>query len=311
MDRDAAVEAREGEVGYGPPSDTAGAGHGTTVATGHHRFVQGDFNILVLSDGFITVPGDVVLPDANAAQRASFLGRLDSVDGAVRSKTNIPVLRRGGEVILVDIGSGPKYQPTDGRLGANLEGAGIEAADVTRVVFTHAHPDHIWATIADDGSLTFPNATYYVGAAEWDYWMGPDDLDGWPDDLRGFAAGARRDLGAVKDRVVLLAPGDEVVPGLAVLDTAGHTPGHLSLEVAGGDELIIAVDVATNEIVSFEHPAWRFGYDMLPDLAIRNRGRLLDRAATDWLKLLGYHWAYPGVGYAARSGDGYRFVSAV
>jgi len=87
----------------------------------------------------------------------------------------------------------------------NLEGAGIKAADVTRVVLTHAHPDHIWATIADDGSLTFPNATYYVGAVEWDYWMGPDDLGAWPDALRGFAAGARRDLGAVRDRVVLLA----------------------------------------------------------------------------------------------------------
>ena len=99
MDRDAAVEAREGEAGYGPPSDTAGPGRGTTVATGHHRFVQGDFDILVLSDGFITVPGDVVLPDASAAQRASLLGRLDTVDGAVRSKTNIPVLspRRRGD----------------------------------------------------------------------------------------------------------------------------------------------------------------------------------------------------------------------
>src|SRR4051794_22821978 len=106
----------------------------------YYRFAQGDFDVLVLSDGFITVPGDVVLPDASAAQRASFLGRLDTVDGAVRSKTNIPVLRRGGEVILVDTGSGRKYQLTDGRLGANLEGAGIKAADVTRVVFTHAHP---------------------------------------------------------------------------------------------------------------------------------------------------------------------------
>src|SRR3954465_5157120 len=118
MDRDVSVEARESEAGYGPLSDGAGPGPGTSVGTGHHRFVQGDFDILVLSDGFIAVPGDVVLPDVSAAQRASLLGRLDTVDGAVRSKANIPVLRRGVEVILVDIGSGPKYQPTDGRLGA-------------------------------------------------------------------------------------------------------------------------------------------------------------------------------------------------
>src|SRR5690349_3315601 len=149
MDRHAAVGAPEGEAECGPSLDAAGPRRGTTAATGHYRFAQGEFDILVLSDGFITVPGDVVLPDASAAQRASLLGRLDTVDGAVRSKTNIPVLRRGGEVILVDIGSGPKYQSTDGRLVANLEDAGIKAADVTRVVFTRAHPDHVWATIAD------------------------------------------------------------------------------------------------------------------------------------------------------------------
>lgn len=129
-----------------------------------------------------------------------------------------------------------------------------------------------------------------------------------PDVLHPFAIGAQRDLSAVRERVVMLKPGDEVISGIAALDTAGHTPGHLSFEVAGGEGLIITADAATNHVISFEHPTWRFGYDMLPDVAIRNRSSLLDKAATDGLKLLGYHWAYPGVGYAERSGDAYRFA---
>ena len=78
----------------------------------------------------------------------------------------------------------------------------------------------------------------------------------------------------------------------------------------GHEGLLITADVANNEIVSFEHPDWKFGYDTIPELAIRNRIRLIDRAATDKIKLLGYHWQYPGVGYAEHNGGAYRFVIA-
>ena len=108
----------------------------------------------------------------------------------------------------------------------------------------------------------------------------------------------------------LLRSGDEVLTGLRALDTAGHTPGHLSFELAGQEGLLLTADVATNEIVSFEHPDWKFGYDTLPEHAIVTRRQLLDRAATDKLKLLGYHWAYPGIGYAERKNGAFRFVSA-
>ena len=108
----------------------------------------------------------------------------------------------------------------------------------------------------------------------------------------------------------MLKPGGEVISGIAAIDTAGHTPGHLSFEVAGDEGLIITADAATNHVISFEHPSWRFGYDMLSDLAIKNRTALLDRAASERLRLLGYHWAYPGVGFAERRGSTYRFEAS-
>jgi glyoxylase-like metal-dependent hydrolase (beta-lactamase superfamily II) len=279
-------------------------------ASGAFSFAEGDFQVTVLSDGFISVPDEIVVPDVSAEQRKRILTGLDTKEGFVESKANIPVIRRGSDLILVDIGSGDKYQSSDGKLAANLKSAGIDPLAVTKVVFTHAHPDHIWATLSDDGSLRFPNAAYYVGAMEWNFWMDPDYLTTMPAVLHGFAKGARRDLSAVKERIVMLKPGDEVVTGLRALDTAGHTPGHLSLELAGREGLLITADVATHEIISFEHPEWKFGYDTIPDLAIKNRIRFIDRAATEKRKLLGYHWAYPGVGYAERSGTAYRFVSA-
>ena len=76
--------------------------------------------------------------------------------------------------MLVDNGSGNKFQPTAGKLLENLAANGIEPGAVTKVVFSHAHPDHIWGTLKDDGTLTFPNAGYYVSGTEWDFWTDPD-----------------------------------------------------------------------------------------------------------------------------------------
>lgn len=273
------------------------------------KFMQGEFEVTILSDGFITVPIDIVSPEGTDGERAEILRRTgDPAAGLVESKTNHPLIRRGEHLIIVDVGSGDKYQPSDGRLSGHLAAAGIDARSITKVVFTHAHPDHVWGTLAEDGRLRFPSATYYIGAAEWNFWMDPDYINNMPSALHEFARGAQRDLTAIKDRVVMLRAGDDVVTGLRVLDTAGHTPGHISLEMAGGDGLIISADAATNEIASFRHPRAPFGYDTIPELAIRNRASLMDRAATDRMKLLGYHWTYPGVGFAEREGGGYRYA---
>ena len=219
-----------------------------------YSFRHGAFDITVLSDGFITIPQDVLLTNGAPYEQAALLSRLDTVGDAVRPKANIPALRTGADLILIDIGSGNKYQPTDGRLADDLAAAAIDPGAVTKVVFSHAHPDHIWATLDESGRLRFPNATYYVGAAEWDFWTDPNFLTTMPSALHEFARGAQRDLGAVRERAVMLQAGDEVVTGLQALATPGHTPGHLSFEVAGGDGLQITVDAANNEVVSFEHP---------------------------------------------------------
>lgn len=274
-----------------------------------YAFQHGDFAIEVLSDGHISIPADLVVADARPDQRQAVLERLLPHDGSLEINTNIPLIRTGDDIILVDIGAGPKYQPTDGHLSRNLSEIGLAPEAVTKVVFTHAHPDHIWATLRDDGSLRFPNATYHVGAAEWGFWMDRDYLSSMPEALHEFARGAQRDLNAIAERVTLLKPGDEVVTGMSALDTPGHTPGHLSFALEGGAGLIITADATTNQIVSFENPEWSFGYDTLPDLAIQTRIRLVDQAATDGVMLLGYHWPYPGLGHAERWRGGTRFVS--
>ncbi|MBO4228132.1 MBL fold metallo-hydrolase [Bradyrhizobium neotropicale] len=181
---------------------------------------------------------------------------------------------------------------------------------ITKIVFTHAHPDHIWGTIGAGGTLNFPNAAYYVSAVEWDFWMDPHLTTKLPEQMHVFVTGAQTNLGAVKDRVTMVKPGDDIVTGLSVLDSSGHTPGHISLLLAGSEGLLIPADAITEPAVYFPHPEWQFAYDMDNGAAVANRKKLLDRAATDRMKMLGFHWPYPGLGFAERKGTGYQYVAA-
>lgn len=290
-------------------SAASSVGPGTSAA-GVFAFKHGVFDISVISDGYIEIPEEIFTSDAAPNDRKQVVRRLDTNGNIVRAPTNIPVLRFRGELILFDVGGGTRYQDSDGRFLSNLRSAGFDPAAVTKVVFTHAHPDHTGATLACDGELLFPNATYFVGAAEWDYWMNPDFFSKAPNPFHEFGRGARRDLGAVKDRIVMLKAGEDVVGGIRAIDTAGHTPGHLAFEIPGDDGLIIAADTATSEVVGLEHPDWHFGYDTTPELAVKNRKRLLDRASADKTRLLGFHWTHPGLGFAEARGTAYRFVTA-
>ncbi len=279
-----------------------------TYAAEFHRFTHGAFDITVVSDGFITLPAAVLLPDATPEERQPILARLGGDAAGAPVQANIPLIRHGNDLILVDNGSGTRFQPSAGKLAANLKTLGIEPEAITKVIFTHAHPDHSGATTTDDGKLLYPNADYVVSATEWNFWTDKDYEAHMPAALHGFARGAQRDLFAVKDRLILVKPGQEILPGMQVVETAGHTPGHISLELAGDGNLLITGDACTNDVIFFEHPAWHFGFDTDPELALKNRRMLLDRAASEKIRLLGYHWSYPGFGYAEPKDGAYTFV---
>jgi glyoxylase-like metal-dependent hydrolase (beta-lactamase superfamily II) len=108
----------------------------------------------------------------------------------------------------------------------------------------------------------------------------------------------------------MFKPGDELVPGLRVIATPGHTQGHVSLELSGGDGLVIGGDALTHPLISFQYPEWKPTADHVPEQAVATRRTLLDRLATDRSRLIGFHLPYPGVGVVERKDGGYRFVAA-
>ncbi len=281
-------------------------------APGFYRFTLGQARITILSDGHFTIPVSQLGVNADPGEVMAFLQAHYLSSQSAYRHTNLLFVELGAAKLLVDVGAGSRLVATTGQLMNNLAAAGIDPASITNVVITHAHPDHIWGMRDDFDEPIFPAAKYSIAAAEMDYWL--------QDDLVNKVRPAQQQtvLGAVNSITIdgvewnRLVAGDEVVPGVRVMATPGHTPGHISLHVqSNGQRLIALGDSITNAYMDLAHPDWVIRRDMDPDTTVKTRRRLLDMAAAGRIAVLGYHFAFPGVGHVMRDNGNYRFIPAL
>lgn len=274
-----------------------------------HSFKLGAAEISVFSDGVFSFPRTLVLPDAKEADVAALFKAHGSAMELV-AETNVILVRSGATVALIDTGSGPDFMPSLGKLPDRLDEAGLKPDDVTHVVFTHAHADHFWGMIDPLGDETrWPKARHVMPRAERDFWMQADVETKVPEFQRSMATGTARRLKALASVITTANPGDEIAPGISLIDTAGHTPGHCAVAVRSGtSDLLIAGDALTHAAVSFGAPQWKWGSDIDWQTAAASRVRLLEEAATRKALVAGYHLPWPGVGRVEKAGSAYRFV---
>ena len=268
----------------------------------------GGLKITTFSDGHLNLPLAMVALDAPEAERTAALKAAGQSGTTFTSPLNVTLIETPTDKILVDVGSGPHFMGTAGKLVEGLEEAGVDPEKITKVIYTHAHPDHLWGTVNDFDELSFPNAAYYISETEWNFWMGQDVLSKLPKERHSFAVGAQRNLKAAKAQLKTIKPGIEIVSGVHVLATSGHTPGHISLEIGTGkDAVVILGDALTHPVISFEHPSWRPASDQDPEQAAATRLKLLDKLAQDGNRIIGYHLPTPGTGRVERRGKAYTF----
>lgn len=270
-------------------------------------------NVLIdtLSDGTLTLPGDFILGGMPQDEMKSIIAKYGLPTDQLTPPCNVTLLRDGTNTVLFDVGSGPDFMPTAGKLLEAFEALGLTPDDVTHVLFTHAHPDHLWGLLDEFDEPLFANAEYMIGAAEFDYWMNPDTVATIGEARTTFAVGAQRRLAVIADTVRKVADGEEVLPGIAARLTAGHTPGHMAWDIAAGsDRVMVLGDAIGNHHVAFERPDWASGSDQDAAMAADTRVRLLDQIAADKAMLIGYHLPGGGIGRAERDGSAYRFVEA-
>ena len=272
----------------------------------------GEIDVLVVSDGVLTLPAEMLGYNADAAARAAWLNDMflpDTFDWPL----NAVVVRSGGRTILIDAGLGADPDlnlPRAGRLALRLEAAGIDLASVTDVVLTHMHMDHIGGLLADGvRDRMRPDLRVHLAAAEAKFWASPDFSHtsmppGFPDALR---SAAKRFLNEYHNQLRPFEAEYEVAPGVLVRRTGGHTPGHSVVRLAsGGDRLTFAGDAVFQ--VGFEHPDWYNGFEHDPEEAARVRVRLLRELAATGEPMVGTHLPFPSVCRASVAGDVFRWV---
>lgn len=284
-----------------------------TQAPGYFRFRLGGFEISIISDGNLYLPTNLLAKNVPEAELKAFLKAHYLPTEQHMSHLNLCLLNTGKEVILVDAGSGLNFQDWAGKAIQNLEAAGYKAGDVDKIVITHGHPDHIWGIIDSfEETPRFPNAEYFINAKEWDYWTDEGLADKLPESFRMFASGARRNLIPVSGRTKRIKPEEVIAPGVNVIDTRGHTVGHLSVVAESeGQKLLVTGDAISHAYIAFQHPEWQPAIDMDGDMAVVTRKKLLDMAAAEGFTVVCYHAPFPGVGRVARAGAAYRWIPAV
>ncbi len=272
----------------------------------------GDAQIDTLSDGHLILPGALILQYLDPAEAAPILAAYGQSPDQFTPDCNVTLLRMGDRTVLFDVGAGPEFMATAGKLHEALDAAGVAPEDVTDVVFTHAHPDHLWGLLDDFGDLVFPDAAYHMGRIERDYWTDPNTVSTIGADRTVFAVGAASRLAALADQIEVFEDGAEIVPGVAARMTPGHTPGHMSFLVqSGSDAVMILGDCIANPSLAFARPDWWSGTDQDPDLAATTRTSVMDQLATDQMRLIGYHLPDGGIGRAERRDGAFVFVPEV
>jgi len=119
-----------------------------------------------------------------------------------------------------------------------------------------------------------------------------------------MAPAAKRFIHSLRFQLNTVDREQEVVPGIRVIPAPGHTPGHLAVLIdSDGDRLLHIGDAATHP-VHLEHPTLSNGFDQHPEQAAATRRELVDRAASEQMRLMAFHFPFPSVGHVAPRAEG-------
>jgi glyoxylase-like metal-dependent hydrolase (beta-lactamase superfamily II) len=260
----------------------------------------GDIAVTAVSDGHLVLDHARSFPDIPDEAYAAY-GGLEG--GRVVVPMLSFVVHARGRTLLVDTGRGPhtgSWEGVSGLLPGALAAGGVAPERVDAVVLTHLHADHIgWNFTEEDGRdrLTFPNARELVHRVEWAHWTATTSKV------------IARQVTPLADhgRLKLVDDGHEPAPGVRLLATPGHTPGHVSVLVYDGGAGGVITGDAAHHPAELERPEWGYALDQDREQADRARPALAERITAEGLVALGGHFPPPHAGRLVRVGSGHVY----
>ena len=261
----------------------------------------GEYELISLVDTHGVV-GDLakVFPDVPAEAWDSYRSLYPVLfeDAQWRPPFGCFLLRSERHLVLVDAGVGPpggSFLPdAKGLLPSALAGLGVEPDDIDVCVLTHLHIDHVgW--VARDGRPLWPRARYLASRSDYNWVEGRDPLE--RDRVLGPLVPLLR-----AGSLALIEGVAEVAPGISMVPTPGHTPGHSSIRIESrGSKAIVLGDVAVHPAL-LDHPEWIYLFDVDPEMTVATRKAVLEVIEGEDIIVACGH--YPGgIGRVEREGQ--------
>jgi glyoxylase-like metal-dependent hydrolase (beta-lactamase superfamily II) len=256
---------------------------------GVSSFAVGDVRLTMIPDGYHRCDPLATFVGSAQADWDANEHLLDERGRIVMTMGALLVELPSGERALIDLGFGPRtviladagMEFWGGRLVASLAGVGFTPDEIDVVLYSHMHLDHVgWTTDRTDGALTFDRARHVVARTEWEHWKASP----------GAGGPSAADLAALDARVELTDAESNVLPGIVMVPTPGHTPGHCSFLVTSGTERAVVLGDAIHCPLQISHPEWAFTADVNPQAAKAAREAMLRELDAPYTALVGAHF---------------------
>jgi glyoxylase-like metal-dependent hydrolase (beta-lactamase superfamily II) len=246
-----------------------------------------------VSDGSLPVPPSLLFnkSDEDWVQHSQFLDQ----DGMLPLEFGGFLVRAGERLVLIDTGLGPGLVPDrTGMFMRNLSALGVQPAEVTDVILTHLHFDHLgWAT--DGERRLFERATYRCHEADWDFFMGAHPFD---DALAVSSMGGRSSselLPPMVDRLETWSDDVSILPNIDVRSAPGHTPGSTVVVISSGTERAMLLGDVVHCPAELLNDDWEMIGDVDKRLAQRTREALAQELEGSDISAAASH--FPGLAF--------------
>jgi glyoxylase-like metal-dependent hydrolase (beta-lactamase superfamily II) len=269
----------------------------------------GDVTVTAINEAMMYFGVELTVPEEVWRQ-----GIDADAEGRVQIDTHVLLVQTGDATILIDTGldePGSRWEEhwleawpgsvrTPGAV-AGLASIGVKPEDVTHILITHAHFDHVIGLAAErDGRYVprYPNARVLLGRADWEN-ASEEHVE--PE--------SRARIRAIEeDGLLELVDGEcEVVPGVTMIPTPGESPGHSMIRVSSNGEELYAVGDLFHLGAEVAHLDWTVPWADQEQMQASRR-RLLESAASTDALVVFTHENFPPWGRVVRDdGTGYRW----